>query len=61
MKYKRFEVVELKNENKAVILEVKKNNEYFAEIVDSNGNTIENRIITNSEISKIIYSKEKER
>ena len=40
MRYKRFDVVELKNDNKATILDIKENNEYFVEIVDSNGTTI---------------------
>ncbi len=61
MKYKRFDVVELKNDNKATILDIKENNEYFVEIVDSNGTTIGNKIITNSEIKRVVYSKQKER
>ena len=34
MRYKRFDVVELKNDNKATILDIKENNEYFVEIVE---------------------------
>ena len=59
MRYKRFDVVELKNDNKATILDIKENNEYFVEIVDSNGTTIGNKIITNSEIKRVVYSKQK--
>lgn len=58
MKLKRFEVVELENGNKATILDIK-DNEYFAEIVDRNGKTIENRNITENEIKKIIIYKDK--
>ena len=58
MKLKRFEVVELVNGNKATILD-NKNNEYFAEIVDGNGKTIENRNITENEIKKILIYKDK--
>ncbi|MCI9366620.1 MAG: hypothetical protein HFJ54_09135 [Clostridia bacterium] len=57
MRYKRFDVVELKNDNKATILDIKENNEYFVEIVDSNGTTIGNKIIINSEIKRVVYSK----
>lgn len=58
MKLKRFEVVELENGNKATILDIK-NNEYFAEIVDSNGKTISNRNITENEIKKVLIYKDK--
>ena len=58
MKLKRFEVVELVNGNKATILD-NKNNEYFAEIVDGNGKTIENRNITEDEIKKVLIYKDK--
>ena len=58
MKLKRFEVVELVSGNKATILDIK-NNEYFAEIVNRNGKTIENRNITENEIKKVIIYKDK--
>ena len=58
MKLKRFEVVELENGNKATILDIK-DNEYFAEIVNRNGKTIENRNITENEIKKVIIYKDK--
>jgi len=58
MKLKRFEVVELVSGNKATILDTK-DNEYFAEIVDRNGKTIENRNITENEIKKVIIYKDK--
>lgn len=61
MKIKRFNVVELKDNNRATILEVNNDKTYFAEIVNPYGITLENKIITDNEISKIIYSREQER
>lgn len=58
MKINRFDVVELYNGNKATILDVK-NKEYYVEIVDSEGNTIDNRNITDIEIKEILVSKSK--
>lgn len=58
MKMNRFDVVELYNGNKATILDVK-NKEYYAEIVDEEGNTIDNRNITDVEIKEILVSKNK--
>ena len=58
MKLKRFEVVELSNGNKATILDIN-NNEYYAEIVDDKGNTIDNRNITEDEIKKVFIHKDK--
>lgn len=57
MKIKKFDVVELKNKNKAVILEIYKRKKYYAEIVNNSGVTIEKKIITNDEIKNIIYRK----
>ena len=61
MKIKKFDVVELKNKNKAVILEIYKRKRYYAEIVNDKGNTIDKKEITSKEIDKIIYRKEIER
>lgn len=58
MKIKQFDVIELKNKNKAVILEIYKGRKYYAEIVNDSGITIEKRIITDDEIKDVIYSKE---
>ena len=57
MKLKRFDVVELTNGNKATIMDIINNREYFVEIVDSKGNTIDKKNITEDEIEKIVYSK----
>lgn len=55
MRYKRFDVVELNNGNRATILDVE-NNRYNVEIVNPYGITIDKTIIKDNEISKIIYS-----
>lgn len=55
MKIKQFDVVELKNKNKAVILVIYKRKKYYAEIVNNSGITIEKRIIKDDEIKDIIY------
>lgn len=56
MKLKRFEVVELLNGNKATILDTN-NNQYYAEIVNNKGITIDNRTITEDEIKKVLVYK----
>ena len=58
MKLKKFEVVELVNGNKATILETN-NNQYYAEIVNDNGITIDNRAITEDVIKKVLVYKDK--
>lgn len=58
MKIKKFDVVEMKNGNRATILEVKGNNEYLAEIVNAYGITVDKKEINNCEINKILYAKE---
>lgn len=56
MKIKKFDVVELNNNNKATILEIKSNS-YLAEIVDNKGKTVETRNITQDEIKQIIFTR----
>ena len=58
MKLKRFEVVELSNGNKATILDIN-SNDYYAEIVDDKGNTVDNRIIKEDEIKKVLIHKDR--
>lgn len=58
MKYKKFDVVELNDKNRATILKVEADS-YFVEIVNPYGITIDNKNITDSDISKVIYTKEK--
>lgn len=58
MKIKRFNVVELNDGNRATIIDIKGKSEYFAEVVNAYGFTLDKRIITDDEIKSIIYSKE---
>ena len=58
MKLKKFEVVELVNGNKATILDTN-NNQYYVEIVNDNGITIDNRAITEDEIKKVLVYKDR--
>ena len=60
MKYNKFDVVELKNGNRATILEINKH-KYLAEIVNSAGISLGNRIITDNDINKVILAKSKVR
>lgn len=60
MRFKKFDVVELKNDNRAVIL-AKDNKEYYAEILDNFGNTLEHKNISADEIKRVIFSKGRER
>ena len=55
MAFDLFDVVKLKDQNKATILSKIDNNKMFAEILDNNGKKIENREITKDEIEEIIY------
>ena len=57
MKIKKFDVVELNDKNKAVILEIYKMNKYYAEIVNDKGKTIDKRKIEEWQINKVIYRK----
>lgn len=57
MKIKQFDVVELKDNNKAIIKSKKRRNSYLVELI----NEQETRIITDKDINDIIYSREKER
>ncbi len=56
MKIHKFDVVKLKDKNKATILDVKEDG-YLAEIVNSIGETLGNKIISDNDIDKIIFSK----
>lgn len=58
MKIKKFNVVELKNGNRATILEVL-GNKYLTEIVNAYGITLDKKIITENEIAKVIYNKKR--
>lgn len=60
MKIKKFDVVELVDDKKATILRVNKNN-YYAEIVDKEGKTIEYRNIKPEKVRKILFTRDRER
>ena len=57
MKLKIFDVVELKDNNRATILNIN-NKEYLAEVVNSAGISLGNKVIKDNDINKIpsIYS-----
>jgi hypothetical protein len=56
MKINKFDVVELKDGNRATIIEAKDKNIYFAEVVNAYGITLDKRDIQEKEIDKIIYN-----
>lgn len=56
MKLKIFDVVELKDNNRATILNIN-NKEYLAEVVNSAGISLGNKVIKENDINKIIVSK----
>ncbi len=58
MKYKKFDVVELNDKNKATILKIE-GNQYFAEVVNVYGITIDNKLISDNEISRVIHSRKR--
>ena len=60
MKYKKFDVVELKDNNRATILKID-GNKYFVEIVNLNGVTLDKTYITEDKISKSIHTSDLER
>lgn len=58
MKIKKFDVVELNDKNKAVILEIYNRKKYYAEIVNDRGKTIDKTEIKERQINKVIYRKQ---
>ena len=61
MKIKRFDVVELKDGNSATILDIKDKQHYFVDIVNPYGITLDRTSISEEDINKIIFTKEKVR
>ena len=57
MRIKQFDVVELKDKNKAVILKIYKGKKYYAEIVNDKGKTIDKKKIVNNQIDRVLYTK----
>ena len=58
MKVKQFDVIKLKDTNKATILKVCKNT-YYAQITNEYGDTIENKYITKNDMNCFLYKKER--
>lgn len=56
MKIKQFDVVELKNNNRATILAIK-DNKYLVEVVDNKGKTLDTKNISLDEIRQVIYTR----
>lgn len=59
MKIKQFDVVELKNKKKAIIKKINKRKNYLIEEINDDRTKIEQKIITDKDIIKVIYSKQK--
>lgn len=58
MKLKIFDVVELKNGNKATIVENKTKDMYKAEIVTNDGKTLGIKLIDENDVKNIIFTKD---
>ena len=52
---KQFDVVKLKNNDKAIIKKVINKKEYLAHIINDNNNELKELTITNKEIEKVLY------
>lgn len=59
MKIKLFDVVELNNKQKAIIKKINKGKSYLIEIVSNNKTKKEQNTITDKDITKVIYSRNK--
>lgn len=59
MKIKLFDVVELNNKQKAIIKKINKGRNYLIEIVSDNKIKKEQKTITDKDITKVIYSRNK--
>lgn len=61
MKIKQFDVVELKNKKKAIIKKINKRKNYLIEEINDDRTKIEQKIITDKDIIKVIYSRKKDK
>lgn len=59
MRIKQFDIVELKNKKKAIIKKINKRKNYLIEEINDDRTKIEQKIITDKDIIKVIYSKQK--
>ena len=60
MRIKQFDVVELNNNQKAIIKKIDKGN-YLTEVINDDRTKIEQKVITYKDIKKVIYSRKKEK
>jgi len=58
-KIRQFDVVELNNNQKAIIKKIDKGKNYLIEIVSNDKTKIEQKTITEKDIAKVIYSRNK--
>jgi len=61
MRIKQFDVVELNNNQKAIIKKINKGKNYLIEVVSEDKTEIEQKTITQQEIKKVIYARGKMR
>lgn len=61
MKIKQFDVVELKDKNKAIIKKINKRNSYLVEVINEKGIKVSEKTIADIDINKMLYSRRKER
>lgn len=61
MRIKQFDVVELNNKKKAIIKKINKRKNYLIEVVSDEKTAIEQKTITEKDITRVIYSRKKER
>lgn len=59
VKIKLFDVVELNNKQKAIIKKINKGRNYLIEIVSDSKTKKEQNTITDKDITKVIYSRNK--
>lgn len=59
MKIKLFDVVELNNKQKAIIKKINKGKKYLIEVVSEDKTEIEQKTITEKDITRVIYSRKK--
>lgn len=59
MKIKLFDVVELNNNQKAIIKKINKGKKYLIEVVSEDKTEIEQKTITEKDITRVIYSRKK--
>lgn len=61
MKIKQFDVVELENKKKAIIKKINKRKNYLIEEINDDRTKIEQKIITDKDIIKVIYSRKRDK